>query len=152
MSTSANLPPRTEGFGGFLHRAAIAALFIEASLWSCIRLFSLVYVMGGEADLEAIHQTSGWARLEFIGISVAVAAVLFLAGAGLRNGSRVPARVAQVLASVINVLVLVRAVAALVRFSGAQAGVAAAFAAYLAAAALVGLAIDARSAVLHRGT
>ncbi len=126
-------------------RSGIAALFIEGALWSTIRLLSFTYVLAQEADLGPQHQTPGWLRLRFVGISVAVAGVLFLAGAGLRNGARWPGRVAQALAAAVNVVVLVRATAAFVRFSGAQAAVVAAFVVLLALAALSGLAFDARS-------
>jgi hypothetical protein len=123
-------------------RAGLTALFIEGGLWSAIRLLSMVYVLAGEADLSAKHQLPGWARLEYLGVSVAVAAVLFLAGAGLRNGAGPAARVAQVLAAAVNVVVLARGAASVVRPSGAQAGVVAAVVVCLAVASLAGLAID----------
>jgi hypothetical protein len=151
MSTSANSSHRTERSGAFVMRAAIVALFIEASLWSAIRLLSLVYVMAGEAYLGDSHVTPGWVRLKFLGVSVVVAAVLFLAAAGLRNGSGWPARVAQVLAAAINVIVLVRGVAGILHFSGAEAVVAALFATGLAVSALCGLTAEGRAALVHRG-
>ena len=126
-------------------RSGIASLFIEGALWSTIRLLSFTYELAQGADLGPQHQTPGWLRLQFVGISVGVAGVLFLAGAGLRNGARWPGRVAQALAAVVNGVLLVRGIAAVLRFSGAQAVVAAAFAVMLAVAALSGLAFDARS-------
>jgi hypothetical protein len=150
MSTSANSSHRTERSAAFVLRVAIAALFIEATLWSAIRLLSFVYDMAREVDLPDIQVTPGWVWLKFVGVSVAVAAVLFLAAAGLRNGSGWPARVAQMLAIAINVDVLVRGVAAIVRFSGDEAVVAATFATGLAVAALTGIALDGRAALIER--
>ena len=126
-------------------RSGIVALFIEGALWSTIRLLSFTYELAQGADLGPQHQTPGWLRLRFVGISVGVAGVLFLAGAGLPNGARWPARVAQALAAVVNVVLLVRGIAAIIRFSGAQAVVAAASVVMLAVAALSGLVFDARS-------
>ncbi len=126
-------------------RSGIAALFIEGALWSTIRLLSFTYELAQGADLGPQHQTPGWLRLQYVGISVGVAGVLFLAGAGLRNGARWPGRVAQALAAAVNVVLLVRGIAAFVRFSGAQAAVVAAFVVILAVAALWGMAFDARS-------
>jgi hypothetical protein len=150
MSTSANSSHRTERRAALILRVAIVALFMEASLWSAIRLLSLVYVTAGEAYLDDVHVTPGWVRLKFLGVTVAVAAVIFLAAAGLRNGSGRPARVAQVLAFAINVVVMVRGVAAVLRFSGAEAVVAAIFATALAVAALCGLAVEGRAALGDR--
>lgn len=150
MSTSANSSRRTEQSAAFVLRVSIAALFTEATLWSAIRLLSLVYVMAGEVDLGDIHVTPGWVRLRFVVVSVVVAAVLFLAAAGLRNGSGWPARVAQVLAIAINVDILVRSVAAILRFSGGEAVVAAILATGLAVAALTGIALDGRAALIDR--
>lgn len=133
-------------------RAGILALFIEGALWSSIRLFSFVYVLAQEVDLGAQHQTPGWIRLRFVAISVAVAVVLFLAGAAMRNGAGLPGRVAQVLAIAANIMVLVQGIAALVRSSGAEAVVAAACAAMLAVASLTALGLDLRAAVLGRGS
>lgn len=131
-------------------RAGIPALFIEGALWSAIRLVSFTYVLAQEADLGPQHQTPGWIRLRFVGVSVAVAAVLFLAGAGLRNGAGRAARVAQVLAVTVNVVLLVLGITALARFSGAEAVIVAACVVILAAAALSGLALDLRSALAER--
>lgn len=131
-------------------RAGIAALFIEGALYSAIRLLSFTYVLAQEADLGPQHQTPGWIRLRFVGVSVAVTGVLFLAGAGLRNGAGRVARVAQVLAVAVNAVVLVLGIAALARFSGAEAVVVAAFVVILAAAALSGLALDLRSGLVER--
>jgi len=133
-----------------LIRAGILALFVEGALWSAIRLLSFVYVLAQEADLGPQHQTPGWARLRFVVVSVAVAWVLFLAGAGLRNGVGRAARVAQVLAVAVNVVVLTLGAAALARSSGAEAVVVTASATALAAASLAGLLLDLRAAIVGR--
>jgi hypothetical protein len=83
-------------------------------------------------------------------VSVAVAAVLFLAGAGLRNGAGPAARLAQVLAIGVNVVVFARGAASVVRPSGAQAAVVAAFVVGLAVASLAGLVVDLGAAIADR--
>jgi hypothetical protein len=151
MSTSANSSPGTERRAGQIAvRAGVTALFIEAALWSAIRLLSMVYVLAGEADLSAKHQLPGWTRLAYLGVSVAVAAVLILAGAGLRNGAGPAARLAQVLAIGVNFVVFARGAASVVRPSGAQAAVVAAFVVGLAAASLAGLVVDLGAAIADR--
>ena len=95
-------------------------------------------------------QTPGWLRLRYVAVTVAVAAVLFLAGGGLRNGAGLVGRAAQMLAIAVNVAVLVLGVSALARFSGAEAVVVSACVVALAVACLAGLAADLRAAVLGR--
>ena len=132
-------------------RAGIPALFIEGAFWSAIRLFSFIYVLAQEADLGSIHQTPGWVRLKFVAISVGLATVLFTAGGALRNGAGPAGRIAQILAVVVNAVVLVQGITSLAHPSGAEAVVTAAGAVLLAAACLAGLALDLRAAAVGRG-
>jgi hypothetical protein len=134
-----------------LVRSAIVALFIEGGLWSAIRLLSFVYVMGGEAMRGPETETPGWLRLKYVGVSVGVAAIVFLAGGGLRNGAGIVGRAAQILAAAMNVVLLVLAVAAFARFSGGEAVVTSAFVVALAVASLAGLVVSFGAAVrAHR--
>jgi hypothetical protein len=131
-------------------RLGLTALFIEGALWTAIRFLSFIYVLAQEADLGPRHLTPGWQRLKYVVVTAAVAAILFLAAAGIRNGAGIPARVAQVLAVVINGAVLVQGIAAVVRFSGAEAVVVAVLVIGMAVAALAGLFLDIRAAIVGR--
>jgi hypothetical protein len=150
MSTSANSPQAESRAAQVAIRAGFAALIIEGALWSAIRFFSFLYELAGEANLSQEAQRAGWVRLAAVGVTVAGGVILFLAAARLRDRAGPAARVAQVLAVAINVVVLARGVAAALRFSGAQAVVVAVFVMGLAAASLAGLGVALRAAIADR--